>query len=90
MPKIHVEKPFTLTHSNGMQQQFRAGGHDVPQEVAEHWYVQAHLAKPESAGQDADGGESGGDETGSEPAPAPRGRRKPQGAEGGEGGGDAK
>ena len=85
MPKIHVEKPFTLTHSNGMQQQFRAGAHDVPQDVAEHWYVQAHLAKPESAEQDV-----GGDEGSANPARAPRGRREPRGAEVGEAGGDAK
>lgn len=80
MPKIQVEKPFTLTHSNGMQQQFRAGAHDVPPEVAEHWYVQAHLAKPES---DAEAPEGVGDAAG-----APRARRKSQATGGGEVGGD--
>jgi hypothetical protein len=41
--KITVKTPFRL-NVDGEIKQFDAGVHDVEKNVAEHWYVQAHLA----------------------------------------------
>lgn len=42
---------FQLTHDNGSVQPFAPGDHEVSEEVADHWYVQAHsvavIPKPE-------------------------------------------
>lgn len=44
MAKINVAKPFLFTHKGGKKQHFGTGVHkDVPDEVAEHWFVKAHL-----------------------------------------------
>lgn len=50
MPKIHVKKPFTLTHQDRTQTHFRAGEHEVSESLAAHWYVKANsepVADPE-------------------------------------------
>jgi len=41
MTKINVKKPFTLNLPSG-HVSFVAGVVEVEDEVAEHWYVQAH------------------------------------------------
>jgi len=43
MPDIEVGKKFLLTHNDGTLQVFDVGKHSVPQEVADHWFVRAHL-----------------------------------------------
>lgn len=43
MPDIEVGKKFLLTHNDGTLQVFDVGKHSVSQEVADHWFVQAHL-----------------------------------------------
>lgn len=63
MPTINVTKAFTLTHDDGAKQSFATGTHEVPDHVAAHWYVKAHVeapapapkskADPEGAGKDA-------------------------------------
>lgn len=51
MTTIRVEHAFQLTHDNGTVQTFAPGDHEVSDEVADHWYAQAHsipaLPKPE-------------------------------------------
>lgn len=42
MPKIFVKKAFTLQHE-GEKQQFAVGNHSVPKEIADHWFVKAHI-----------------------------------------------
>ncbi len=42
MLKINVLIPFLLTMADGVQKQFAAGVHEVEQEIADHWYTQAH------------------------------------------------
>lgn len=42
MPKIHVVKPFTLSLSATESLEFRSGTQSVSEEVASHWFVQAH------------------------------------------------
>lgn len=42
MPKIYVERPFTLHHSGGVES-FEVGAHTVSAEVASHWYTKAHI-----------------------------------------------
>ena len=41
--QIHVLKSFRFTHDNGSTQDFAPGVHDVPEGVAAHWFVQAHI-----------------------------------------------
>ncbi len=63
MATIHVTKPFTLTHDDGVKQSFAIGKHEVADHLAAHWYVKAHVEKPavapkpkadpEGAGKDA-------------------------------------
>ncbi|WP_448952137.1 STY1053 family phage-associated protein [Labrys neptuniae] len=43
MPKINVARKFTLTLDDGTVKAFAVGLHSVPDEVAAHWYVRAHL-----------------------------------------------
>lgn len=46
MPDLHFAKPCTYTAADGSTRVFAAGRHkDVPDEVAGHWFVQAHLMK---------------------------------------------
>lgn len=42
--KIYVEKAFTLQHE-GKKHEFPVGNHTVSADVAEHWYVQAHIGQ---------------------------------------------
>ncbi len=46
MATIHVTKPFTLTHDDGVKQSFAIGKHEVADHVAAHWYVKAHVETP--------------------------------------------
>ena len=39
---IHVHTPFTLTLGDQSKQEFGRGRHNVPEEVASHWFTQAH------------------------------------------------
>lgn len=64
MAKINVAKTFTFTHKDGKRQSFAAGAHkDVPDDVAAHWFVQAHLHPSDDeseGGKKADGKQSEG------------------------------
>jgi transposase len=42
MTKIRVHSPFRFTPETGEAQDFAAGVHHVSEEVAKHWFVQAH------------------------------------------------
>lgn len=55
MPKIHVHKPFTLTHDDGTQTSFVVGAHEVEAHVADHWYVKAHSGASADAAADRAG-----------------------------------
>lgn len=37
-----VKSPFTLITDDGRRIEFAAGEQDIPSELADHWYVQAH------------------------------------------------
>lgn len=37
---IHVHTPFTLTLGDQSKQEFGRGRHNVPEEVASHWFTQ--------------------------------------------------
>ncbi|EFO0380612.1 hypothetical protein D0Y97_19455 [Escherichia coli] len=39
---IHVHTPFTLTLGDQSKQEFGRGRHNVPEEVASHWFTRAH------------------------------------------------
>lgn len=45
MPEVIIGKPFTLTHQDGTTERFYPGSYDLPDDLAEHWYVQAHAEK---------------------------------------------
>ena len=45
---IHVHTPFTLTLGDQSKQEFGRGRHNVPEEVASHWFTQAHSELSES------------------------------------------
>lgn len=57
MKTIIVSTPFTLNLGGGEFAKFGVGQHDVKDEIAAHWYVQAHseLAKAEKS-KDGDKG----------------------------------
>jgi hypothetical protein len=44
MPTIHVVKAFIYQTPDERKQQFNPGIYDVPDDTANHWFVQAHLA----------------------------------------------
>lgn len=47
---IHVARGFDFTHQDGTVQKFKPGIHrNVPAEVADHWFVAAHLQQDEEA-----------------------------------------
>lgn len=46
---IHVHTPFTLTLGDRSKQEFGRGRHNVPEEVASHWFTQAHSELSEGA-----------------------------------------
>lgn len=43
MPIIEVAKRFVLRTDDGKSTEYLVGRYDVPDEVAEHWYVKPHL-----------------------------------------------
>jgi hypothetical protein len=43
MPIIHVAKRFMLKDDNNRLTEYEVGRYEVTQEIADHWYVQAHL-----------------------------------------------
>jgi hypothetical protein len=43
MPVIHVVKPFMLQLEHGKLTEYIVGRYEVTDEVAKHWYVQAHI-----------------------------------------------
>ena len=43
MPTIHVAKAFILSLDSGEKLSIGVGRHQVSDEVAQHWYTQAHL-----------------------------------------------
>ncbi|HFK8894025.1 hypothetical protein [Citrobacter sp. Cf042] len=45
---IHVHTPFTLTLGDQSKREFGRGRHNVPEEVASHWFTQAHSELSES------------------------------------------
>ena len=51
---IHVHTPFTLTLGDQSKQDFGRGRHNVPEEVASHWFTQAHSELSESVISDTD------------------------------------
>lgn len=59
MQKLNFEKAFELTLDNGEKKQFRAGLQSVPEELADHWFVQAHVAPDDDA--DSENGEGATD-----------------------------
>ncbi|MDE9437841.1 hypothetical protein KKI95_18405 [Xenorhabdus bovienii] len=40
--KIRAHTAFKFTHDNGETQDFVTGVHEVSEDVAQHWFVQAH------------------------------------------------
>jgi hypothetical protein len=42
MKNINVTAAFVLTHSDGSKTAFAPGFQQVKDEIASHWYVQAH------------------------------------------------
>ncbi|MFH5089653.1 hypothetical protein ACHHZA_17465 [Citrobacter freundii complex sp. 2024EL-00230] len=51
---IHVHTPFTLTLGDQSKQEFGRGRYNVPEEVASHWFTQAHSELSESVISDTD------------------------------------
>ena len=51
---IHVHTPFTLTLGDQSKREFGRGRHNVPEEVASHWFTQAHAELSESVISDTD------------------------------------
>lgn len=50
MPKIYVKKAFTL-NAGAEPQHFAVGNHTVSADVADHWFVKAHIGEPEPASE---------------------------------------
>ena len=59
MVTIKVAKPFTLSPDEGEPQVFGVGSYEVEQEVADHWYVKAHLAPPDPVAETGSKGKKG-------------------------------
>ncbi|ECK3434684.1 hypothetical protein OP063_003360 [Salmonella enterica subsp. enterica] len=51
---IHVHTPFTLTLGDQSKQEFGRGRHNVPEEVASHWFTRAHAELSESGSNETD------------------------------------
>lgn len=50
MPDLTFAKPCTFTAPDGTQRVFAPGvHHDVPDDVADHWFIKAHLAREADA-----------------------------------------
>ncbi|VVE79392.1 STY1053 family phage-associated protein [Pandoraea sputorum] len=50
MPKIYVNKAFIL-NAGGEPQHFPVGNHTVSAEIADHWFVKAHVGEPAPVGE---------------------------------------
>lgn len=50
MPKIYVPKGFKV-RIDGEEHTFSPGNHEVAKNVAEHWFVKAHIGEPEPASE---------------------------------------
>lgn len=50
MPKIHVNKAFVL-NVEGEPKHFAVGNHNVTAEIADHWFVKAHIGGPAPASE---------------------------------------
>lgn len=55
MAKLNFASAFELTLDNGEKKTFKAGLQNVPEELVDHWFVQAHVAPDDD--EDDDGGE---------------------------------
>ncbi|EBB8133761.1 hypothetical protein EB259_24030 [Salmonella enterica] len=51
---IHVHTPFTLTLGDQSKQAFCTGRHNVPEDVASHWFTRAHAELSESGSNETD------------------------------------
>ncbi|EEC2812541.1 hypothetical protein C6R09_22795, partial [Salmonella enterica subsp. enterica serovar Schwarzengrund] len=51
---IHVHTPFTLTLGDQSKQEFGRGRHNVPEEVASHWFTRAHAELSERGSNETD------------------------------------
>ena len=54
MAKIHVHTKFSLIKDDGEMLSFAPGNHDVPDDVADHWYVKVHSGEPAQAVRDSE------------------------------------
>lgn len=54
MAKLNFAQGFELTLDSGEKKQFRIGLQTVPDELAAHWFVQAHVAPDEEEGEQDD------------------------------------
>lgn len=41
--RVNIARQFDLTHDDGTVERFRPGSYDLPDELANHWYVKAHV-----------------------------------------------
>ncbi|MGA9607007.1 MAG: hypothetical protein WBR21_08295 [Rouxiella badensis] len=55
MKTIYVLKAFNFNSGSGPVKRFEAGFHDVENEVADHWFVKAHLSPDGQAPSTEDG-----------------------------------
>lgn len=44
MAKLNFTQGFELTLDDGEKKQFKAGLQTVPDELVDHWFIQAHVA----------------------------------------------
>lgn len=56
MAKLNLASAFELTLDNGEKKAFKAGLQTVPEELVDHWFVQAHVA-PDDDDADTEAGE---------------------------------
>lgn len=54
MKEIRVHTPFTLTMVDGQMRKFDAGRHCVEDDVADHWFVQAHAEQTDTTSSAGD------------------------------------
>jgi hypothetical protein len=46
MPTVNIVKQFTFTHKDGSEEVIQPGQYDLPDDMAEHFYVRAHSDDP--------------------------------------------
>jgi hypothetical protein len=46
---VQVVKPFVLTRQDKVRVEYPVGTHSMPEEDANHWYTQHHIAAPQKA-----------------------------------------